>query len=391
MKKPLFPKNVWLLGLLSLFNDTSSEIIFPLLPLFLSQVLGVNKAFIGLIEGVAESTASLLKLFSGWWSDKIQKRKSIIFMGYALSAFTKPLFAFSHSALQVLLLRATDRVGKGIRTAPRDALLAESTPFEDRGKAFGLHRAMDTFGAIIGPILAWILLSTLPGDFGHRLRLIFLVAFLPGFIGLWFIKKVKETPTNPDNPKPFKFSLKSFSPRFKFYLMIASLFALGNSSNVFLILKANAAGISDALIPMLWLVYNIVTASTSLPFGHLSDKIGRRKIIIIGMCFFAILYAAFGYYNSASIMWGLFALYGLYAGIDEGAQRAFAADLAPPDMRATAMGAYNFAIGIFTLPSSLIAGWLWDKFGSAYPFYFGALLAGLSAILLFLMKDETLK
>jgi MFS family permease len=390
MKKHLFPKNVWLLGWLSFFNDTSSEIIFPLLPLFLAQVLQVNKAWIGLIEGVAESTASLLKLFSGWWSDKIARRKGLIFIGYALSAFTRPLFALSQSALQVLFLRAIERVGKGIRTAPRDALLAESTPFADRGKAFGLHRAMDTLGAIGGPILAWILLSALPGDFGHRLRLIFWLAFLPGFIGLWFIKKVKETPPAASN-QPFKFSLQSFSPQFKFYLVIASLFALGNSSNVFLILKANAAGIPDALIPALWLVYNIVTASTSLPFGHLSDKIGRRKIIIIGMCFFALLYTAFGYLNFAWVMWILFALYGIYAGIDEGAQRAFAADLAPPDMRATAMGMYNFCLGIFTLPSSLIAGWLWDKFGSAYPFYFGALLAAVSAVLLGFVRDVKAK
>ncbi len=377
------PRNVKALGFVSLLNDAASEMIYPLLPIFLTSVLGVGAGALGVIEGIAESTASLLKLFSGWISDKIRKRKVLVLIGYSLAAFGRPIIALSRYWWQVAAVRFVDRLGKGIRTSPRDALISLSTPEDIKGKAFSLHRAMDHAGAIIGPICAVILLK-----FGMSLKNLFAWALLPGIITVFIVfffvreKKIEEKTKNMD----FKFSI--LSKNFKTYLLILILFTLGNSSDAFLILKAKDTGITTSLIPLLWIVLHFVKMTTSVPGGEWSDKVGRRKVIVSGWIVYALIYLGFGLSSRIFHIWGLFALYGIYFGLTEGVEKAFVSDLVSEKFQGTAFGFYHLAVGIAAFPSSVIFGFVWQKLGSLAAFAYGASLAGLASILLFSLVKE---
>lgn len=377
------PKNVKALGFVSLLNDAASEMIYPLLPVFLTSVLGVGAGALGVIEGVAESTASILKLFSGWISDKVKKRKALVLAGYSLAALGRPIIALSRYWWQVAVIRFVDRFGKGIRTSPRDALISLSTPKDKRGKAFSLHRAMDHAGAIIGPICAMILLR-----FGMSLKNIFAWALLPGIITVFivfFFVREKKIETRTEKIK-FKFSV--LTKNFRIYLFILVLFTLGNSSDAFLILKAKDAGFSTALIPLLWIVLHFVKMTTSVPGGEWSDRVGRRKVIVTGWIVYAFIYLGFGFSSHQFHVWGLFALYGVYFGLTEGVEKAFVSDLISDKFQGTAFGFYHLAVGISAFPSSVIFGLIWQRFGSPAAFAYGASLAGLASILLLLLVKE---
>jgi len=378
------PKNVKALGFVSLLNDAASEMIYPLLPIFLTSVLGVGAGALGIIEGIAESTASLLKLFSGWFSDKIKKRKALIIVGYSLAALGRPVIALSKFWWQVAIIRFVDRLGKGIRTSPRDALISISTPEDIKGKAFSLHRAMDHAGAIIGPLSAIILLKC-----GMSLKNLFAWALLPGIITVFivfFFVKEKKIQAKEKNIE-FKFSI--LSKNFRGYLLVLILFTLGNSSDAFLILKAKDTGIAISFIPLLWIVLHFVKMVTSVPGGVWSDRVGRRKVIVSGWIIYALIYLGFGFSYSTFHIWGLFALYGIYFGLTEGTEKAFVSDLVGKKFQGTAFGFYHLAVGIAAFPSSVIFGFIWQKFGSFAAFSYGASLAGIASILLLsLVREE---
>jgi MFS family permease len=380
------PKNVKALGFVSLLNDAASEMIYPLLPIFLTSVLGVGAGALGVIEGIAESTASLLKLFSGWISDKIKKRKVLILIGYSLAALGRPVIAVSRYWWQVAAVRFIDRLGKGVRTSPRDALISLSTPENIKGKAFSLHRAMDHAGAIIGPLCAMILLKG-----GMSLKNLFIWALLPGvitiFIIFFFVRehKARETAKSVD----FNFSI--LSKNFKAYLLILILFTLGNSSDAFLILKARDVGVAVSFIPLLWIVLHFVKMATSVPGGKWSDEVGRRKVIVSGWIVYAFIYLGFGFSSRIFHIWGLFALYGIYFGLTEGVEKAFVSDLVSREFQGTAFGFYHLAVGIAAFPSSVIFGFIWQKLGSLVAFAYGAALAGLASVLLFSLVKEKKK
>jgi len=379
--------NVLALGFVSLFNDISSEMIYPLLPLFLTVTLGASAEVLGLIEGLAESTASVLKLFSGWLSDKLRWRKKIVIAGYSLSAFTRPLMAAAMASWQVLFIRFTDRVGKGVRTSPRDALIAESTFAETRGKAFGFHRAMDHAGAIIGPFVAMAVLAV----FTNSYRTVFLIAAIPAFISvLVLIFGTREITPETQSDAPI-FSLKGLDRRFRYYLFIVFLFTLGNSSDAFLLLRAKSLGLADALIPAIWIVLHISKMIFSIPGGMLSDRLGRRRIIILGWIVYGLVYAGFARVSAQWQIWALFGVYGLYFGLTEGTEKAFVADLVKSEMLGSAYGIFHFAIGIGALPASVIMGILWHRLGPATAFGFGAVLAIIASILLVFLGRADLK
>jgi len=374
-----FGRNVFSTGLVSFFMDVSSEMIYPLVPLFLANVLGVNMAMIGLIEGIAESTASLLKVFSGWFSDRTRQRKSLMLAGYAISTLSRPIMAMSGVWQQVLASRFTDRLGKGIRTAPRDAIIAEATQSTHLGRAFSFHRAMDTMGAVVGPAITFFLL----GFFNNDYRKIFWLSMVPGMIAviliILFIQEKKRQP-KPEAERP-RLSLDHFDWKVKFFIVIATLFALGNSSDAFLILRAQQIGIPALTIPVVYLVFNLVYSLSAIPAGMAADRFGKKRIILLGFVLFAGLYYGFAVAKDASTIWVLFGLYGLFMGFTEGIQKAFLATIIPPDFKATAFGVYAAAVGLAMLPASLIAGWLWDHVSPAAPFYFGAATATLAALL----------
>lgn len=374
-------RNIFSLGWVSFFTDVSSEMIYPLLPVFLTSVLGVGTTFIGLIEGVAEATASFLKLISGWFSDRLGRRKILVVWGYSLSSFIRPFVAAATAGWHVLLIRFLDRVGKGIRTSPRDALIADSTSEGEHGKAFGFQRAMDHAGAVIGPLIAFLLLTFITQEY----RTIFWLAFIPGIFSLIIlIRGVSEI--RPPSPKlrapQIQLTLRPFDRRFKLFLFIIILFSLGNSSDAFLILKAKEAGIPVSLLPVLWMVLHLTKSLSATPGGMLSDRLGRKGVIIAGWLLYSGVYWAFAYSSTPEAIWILFAVYGLFYGLTEGGERALVADLVSPNLRGTAYGLYNFSVGASMLPASILMGLFWEKFGPTFAFGFGATLALISAILL---------
>jgi len=376
--------NVFALSLVSLLNDTSSEIIYPLLPAFLALTLGASPFAIGLIEGLAESVASLLKLFSGYLSDKFQRRKLPVFLGYSLASLTRPFLAFVASWPQVLVVRVSDRIGKGIRGAPRDALLASSVPVESRGFAFGFNRAADHLGAVFGPIIAYLLLSRMAADptspTAREFQNVFLYASVPVVIGLFVIVFfVKEKPHHSaeydTRPKKIKLSLSGFDANFKRFLVVIALFTLSNSTDAFLLLRAEQSGIPPAVLPLLWMALHMSKVASSLVGGHLSDSIGRRKMIIAGWIVYALVYAGFAFVSSAWQAWALFVVYGVYFGLTEGAEKAFVADMVEDEKRGTAYGLYNLAFGITVFPASLIFGAIWNQFGAPSAFLLSSLIS----------------
>lgn len=389
------PRNVWALSLVSLLNDTSSEIIYPLLPTFLALTLGASPLAIGAIEGIAETTASLLKLFSGYLSDRFNSRKLLVFIGYALASITRPFLAFVSNWEQVLLVRLTDRVGKGIRGAPRDALLAAEVPYEKRGLAFGFNRAADHLGAVFGPLIASILLwiyARNPNEpTVNEYQNVFLLASIPIVFGLFvivfFVKE--DSKEEIKQAAPIKFSLKEFDANFKRFLLVIALFTLSNSSDAFLLLRARDAGISPPLLPILWMVLHLSKFFSSLIGGSLSDKFGRKKLIFSGWILYALVYFGFAFVSEAWQAWTLFLIYGVYFGLTEGAEKALVADLVPADKRGTAFGLYNLAFGVTVFPASLLLGAIWNWFGAPAAFIFSAGLSILAAIFLLTVSNST--
>ena len=389
------PRNIFALSLVSLLNDVSSEIIYPLLPLFLSLTLGASPAVVGLIEGAAESVSSLLKLFAGYFSDRRGARKAFVVLGYSLANFVRPLLAFATSWHQVLAIRLTDRVGKGIRSAPRDAMIADTVAVEERGLAFGFHRAMDHTGAVIGPLIGYLLVMwfaanrNLPtaGDFTK----IFLMASIPALaavlVVVFFVRETqrKPTPSGSVAIAPPHFSLRGFDGNFKRFLVLVALFTLSNSSDAFLLLRARDAGVSIVTIPLLWAALHVSKVLSSIFGGDLSDRLGRRRMIVSGWILYAAVYAGFAFVASAISVWALFLIYGIYFGLAEGAEKALVADLVRPEQRGTAYGLYNLAFGITVLPASLMMGGLWYWRGPATAFLVSATLGATAALLLLVL------
>ncbi|HTH50817.1 MAG TPA: MFS transporter [Pyrinomonadaceae bacterium] len=381
------PRNVLALSAVSLLNDTSSEVIYPLLPAFLALSLGASPFAIGLIEGFAESTASLLKLFSGYLSDRFRNRKLPVFVGYALAAVTRPFLGFVTSWPQVLLVRLTDRAGKGIRGAPRDALLADSVPEKERGFAFGFNRAADHMGAVLGPIVAFMLLWFFATDHNNpsisEYQKVFLFASIPVVLGLLVIVLFvrEEHPGEHHDAEPVRLSLKGYDGNFKRFLLTISLFTLSNSTDAFLLLRANDAGIAPVLLPLLWVVLHISKVVSSLIGGSLSDKLGRKALIITGWSVYALVYAGFAFVQSPWQCWALFIIYGVYFGLSEGVEKAFVADMVPAKKRGTAYGLYNLAFGITVFPASLLFGLVWNAAGAPVAFL-GSAAVSIAAIAL---------
>ena len=373
-------KNVIVMGVVSFLNDLSSDMIFPFIPIFLTSVLGATATFVGLVEGIADSTASILKLFSGRLSDYMRRRKPFVVFGYALSAIAKPILAAASAPWHVLVVRFIDRVGKGTRDAPRDALLSLSTEKKNIGRAFGFHRGMDTLGAAFGPILAFFLLPVLHND----LRTLFLFSFVASFIAVVILKIfVREVRNHADETLRPKLEFKYFGVPFIIFLIAATIFALGRSSDAFLLLRAQGVGFSLMLLPILYFVFNITLALVSTPVGILSDRFGHRNTFMIGMLLFSLTYFLFSRATTMAEFWLLFPLYGVAMAFTEGVGRAIVADLVGEEWRATAYGMYNAFTGIALLPASLVFGLLWDRYGVATSFQYGAIL-GLIAFVIFL-------
>ncbi|MCS7060295.1 MAG: MFS transporter [Anaerolineae bacterium] len=386
------PRNVWAVSFTSFFMDVSTEMVVNVLPLFLSNVLGVRTNVIGLIEGVAESTASLLKVFSGWFSDRLRARKWVAVAGYALSALSKPFFYVATSWEAVGIVRWADRFGKGIRTAPRDALVADSVDAQQRGFAFGFQRAADTAGAFLGMVIAlgvvWLTQqagSTLNSD---TFRALVLISLIPaGLAVLSLALGARDTPVLRQRPAP-TFAFRTLGKPFMIFMVITAIFDLGNSSDAFLVLRAQERGVSVAGVLAMLVVFNLVYTLASIPAGALSDRLGRRKLIIGGWLVYAAIYAGFGLAQEGWHIWALYAIYGLYYGLAFGTGKAMIADLVPEATRGTAYGTHNAVLGILDLPASLIAGVLWhgigtwEGFGPSAPFLFGSALALAAALLM---------
>jgi len=380
-------KNVFVLGLVSFFNDVASEMIYPLVPIFLTSILGAPVAIVGLIEGIAESTASILKVISGWLSDKWQKRKSFVVAGYSFSAISKILLSLASSWPFVLIARFIDRFGKGTRTSARDALIAESSKSSVRGKAFGFHRALDTLGAVIGPLLALLAVHFLDNKF----RLIFFLAFIPAFIGiLLLLFFVKEKKKEANSSSGFRFSWRELNPSFKIFLLISFIFALGNSSDAFLILRAKNLGLSLTFVVLVYTLFNFTYAIFSTPAGIISDKIGPKKVLLVGFLIFSLVYLFFGFAPSSFFLWFLFPIYGIYMALTEGVGKAYISNLVPQEKTGTAFGIYQTTVGLTTFFASFIAGILWSYIDVSAPFIFGSLMAIISAFL-FVVLGEKIK
>ena len=393
------PRNVWAVGFTSFFMDISSEMVVNVLPLFLSNVLGVQTSIIGLIDGIAEATASILKMFSGWLSDKMGGRKWLAVIGYGLSALFKPFYYFANTWGIVAGVRWADRVGKGIRTAPRDALVADSVDQKTRGLAFGFHRAMDTAGALLGIAIAalvvWLTQRNTLSLGQSTFKVIVLLSLLPALLAVLSLAiGAKEVAVKGERAAP-KFSLKSMGKPFSIFLVIVSIFTLGNSSDSFLVLRAQNLGMSIFGILIMLVAFNLIYTLISTPAGSLSDRIGRRRLIIGGWLVYAVIYFGFAAAKTQWQVWVLYAAYGLYYGLAYGSANALVADLVPENLRGTAYGTYNAVIGLLAFPSSFIAGILWQGiggwtgFGPSAPFLFGGTLAVIAALLMAFWMPST--
>ncbi len=391
-------RNVWATSLTSFLMDVSGEMVINVLPLFLANVLGVTTNIIGLIEGVAEATASLLKVFSGWLSDKLRQRKWLAVAGYGISALVKPLFFWANSWGAVAGVRWADRFGKGIRTAPRDALIADSVDFKRRGLAFGVQRAADTAGAMLGLLIAFaVVWFTQEGQVGltaSTFRALVVVSLVPAVLAVLSLAiGAKDIPVNSQRPAP-RFAFRGLGQRFVTFMLIVGLFDLGNSSDAFLVLRAQERGLSVLGVLGMLAAFNLVYALVSAPAGSLSDRIGRRKLVIGGWLVYAAIYLGFALARTGWQIWVLYILYGLYYGLSYGTAKAMIADIVPEEVRGTAYGTYNAVLGIIDLPASLIAGLLWSGipslglrgFGAPAPFYFGGALALIAAIAMWRWK-----
>jgi MFS family permease len=392
-----FDANVFFMGLTSFFTDISSELIFTLVPLFLSDVLGATSTIVGLVGGLSDSADSIFRIFSGWFSDKIGKRKALATMGYSISTVAKPFMLLANTWGAVIGVRVGDRIGKGVRSSSRDALIADSVDEKERGRSFGLHRAMDTAGAVVGLIIAAIIVYMIPGDKFHMTREAYhwmvVVAIIPAVLAVLVIltlvreRKKVASAAQASTGKPV--GLTPFSNQFKLFLVIIGLFTLGNSSDFFLILEAQRVKTPLLQVVLMLVLFNLTYALLSTPMGVLSDKIGRKRVITAGWLIYGLVYIGFALSGIIWQIWALFAVYGVYYAICDGAAKAFVADLVPANRRGTAYGIYNGVVGLVALPASLIAGVLWGNIAPAAAFYFGAGLALLAMVgLLFIIKEK---
>ncbi|HRX31500.1 MAG TPA: MFS transporter [Tenuifilaceae bacterium] len=370
-------RNVFFTGLTSFFTDTSTKMIYSVMPLFLLSI-GASKTSISLIEGIAESTASLFKAFSGYWSDRIGKNKPFMIIGYGVTALITPLYALVRIPIQVLFLRFFERIGKGLRAAPRDSLISGSVPKNEAGKNFGFHKAMDNSGAIVGPLTAFLLLYFFPFNYKN----IFLVATIPAIFGvisiIAFIKEVKTKKKKNDG----SFHFKQLPKKFYFFLSIIFVFTLGNSADALLLVKTAETGIDESYVPFVYMIFSTVSVLLAIPIGKISDKVGREKLIVLGYLVYSLVYYLFGRFNNISIFLFLFMLYGLYSAMTDSSQKAMISDVVSSDLKGTGYGLYHAILGITLLPASLIAGILYDKVNSDAPFYFGSVMALIAAVLM---------
>jgi len=384
-------RNVFVLGLVSFFNDVASEMIYPIVPIFLTGVLGAPVYIVGLVEGIAEATASILKVVSGWISDKLRKRKPLVLAGYSFSAISKILLGLAYTWQVVLLSRFIDRFGKGTRTSARDALIAENSETSSRAKAFGFHRALDTAGAVAGPLLSLLAIKFL----NDNLRTVFFLAFIPSFIGIllliFFVSEKRNEKIQSVFPDGNTLNRRnqSWDPSFKIFLAISAVFAIGNSSDAFLILRAKDLGLSVTSVVLAYVLFNFSYAIFSMPAGILADKIGPRKVLLTGFMLFSLVYILFGFAGSGIFIWILFPVYGLYMALTEGVGKAYISNLVPCGSLATAMGIYQTTVGLCTFFASMIAGALWDFKGVAgAPFIFGGIMAALAGFLFWIIGKK---
>ena len=372
-----FERNVFYTGVTSFFTDTSTKMIYSVMPLFLLSI-GASKTTIALIEGIAESTASLLKAFSGYWSDKIGKNKPFMIIGYGITALITPLYAFVSYPIQVLVFRFLERTGKGLRTAPRDSLISASVKNNDAGKNFGFHKMMDNSGAIIGPLIAFGILYFFPKDYTK----IFLLATIPAILGVITIIGFIKEASVVEKSKITKTSYKRLPKKFYLFLAIITIFSLGNSSDALLLIKTSETEVKASFIPLMYMIFNVVSVFFAVYIGKLSDRIGREKLIISGFFIYALVYFLFGRFNHLNLFIVLFILYGLYSALTDGSQKAFISDIVSKELKGTGFGIYHAVLGITLLPASFIAGKLYDKIDSSVPFYFGGTMALIAAILM---------
>lgn len=371
-------RNIFFTGLTSFFTDTSTKMVYSVMPLFLLSI-GASKTTLSLIEGIAESTASLLKAVSGFWSDKIGKNKPFMIIGYGITAVVTPIYAFVTTPLQVLIFRFIERVGKGVRTAPRDSLISGSINNNEAGKSFGFHKAMDNSGAIIGPLIAFLLLSFFPGNYSF----IFLIAAVPALLGvITIVLLIRERSRFTGVHK--ELSIRSLPRRFYFFLVIIFVFALGNSTDALLLVKTSETGIKTSYIPFIYMIFNTVAVLLAIPIGKLSDKKGRGRLIILGFLLYAIVYFLFGAFNRIGVFVFAFVLYGGYSALTDSCQKAMISDIVSKDLKGSSFGLYHAVLGIALLPASLIAGLLYDSVNAGAPFYFGAVMALIASILMVL-------
>ncbi len=382
--------NVFLLGLVSFFADISAEMVYPIIPLYLTSVFGATPAMVGVIEGIAESLASLLKVFSGYFSDRYQKKKPIAFLGYATGLVYKVALIAASSWIGILGARVIDRMGKGIRTAPRDVMVSDSAESNRMGAAFGLHKALDMAGSAIGILIAFLLLSSANGAFNYKN--LFFVSMIPALLSLAMFPLIKEKIVKHKLKERVHFwkNMKKLDGQLKLYLLVAFLFTLGNSSNAFLLLRAKSVGFSDTSVILLYFIYNLTASLLAIPLGKRSDQVGRKRLLVSGYVVFALVYLGFAFAYNRVFMVMLFVFYGIYTAMIAGVERAFIAEISPQDLKGTMLGLHSTIVGIALFPASAIAGVLWTSFGVKIPFLFGSSLSLAAAIiLLILMKGGT--
>ena len=382
--------NIVFLGLVSFFTDISTEMVYPIVPLYLTSVFGATPALVGVIEGIAESVASLLKVFSGHITDRFQKKKATAFIGYAPGVLYKLALLFAASWIGVLGARVLDRIGKGIRTVPRDVLISENAENAGMGKAFGIHKALDMSGAALGILITYFALQGMRENFDYKKM--FMFSIIPAIVGLcmfFFIREKREKRIQKHR-EPFWKNIRSIDAQLRLYLVVVFLFTLGNSSNAFIILKANAIGFDAAKVILLYFFYNVTASVLSIPCGKLSDRIGRKKLLVPGYIAFSLCYLGFAFASNQWMLIIVFFVYGVYTAMIAGVERAFIAEISPSELKGTMLGLHSTVAGVALLPASLIAGVLWNAFGAVVPFIFGASLSLLAAIILLVfMKNNS--